>query len=144
MALELECTIRRKLDLQQGQSARGPWVKQEFVVEYQDGNFPNTVCANVWGQDKVNDLARYNVGEKVKISFNISSREFNNRWYTDIRVWRITSASSDAPAAIGVSAPAAPAPAPANNGYQPSAPAGFAPSAPAPTAADAPEDDLPF
>lgn len=142
MALELECTIRQKLALQQGQSSRGPWVKQEFVVEYQDGNFPNTVCANVWGQDKVNDLARYNVGDKVKISFNISSREYNSRWYTDIRVWRIAS-TADAPEGSAAPSPAqqpqqSAAP---SQSYQPSAPAGFAPSAPA---QDSPEDDLPF
>ena len=29
------------------------------------------------------------VGDKVKVSFNLSSREFNGRWYTDVRVWRM-------------------------------------------------------
>jgi len=140
MALELECRIVRKLNVQNGTSARGQWCKQEFIVEYQDGNFPNQVCMNVWGEDKVNDLGKFNVGDKVKVSFNLSSREFNGRWYNDIRAWRVEPSGAEAPqAAEQPRQPRAP--------YQPAAPAGFAPSAPAPTMNDMPadsEDDLPF
>lgn len=89
MALELEGRIVRKLPVQQGTSARGAWAKQEFIFEYQEGNFPSQICMNVWGDDKVKDLDRHQVGDKVKISFNLSSREYNGRWYTDVRAWRI-------------------------------------------------------
>ena len=89
MALELEGRIARKLNIQSGATARGPWQKQEFILEYQEGNFPTQVCMNVWGEDKVKELARYQVGDKVKVSFNLSSREYNGRWYSDIRAWRI-------------------------------------------------------
>ena len=89
MALELEGRIARKFNVQTGTSARGAWSKQEFVIEYQEGNFPTQVCMNVWGEDKVRDLDKYQVGDKVKVSFNLSSREFNGRWYTDVRAWRI-------------------------------------------------------
>ena len=89
MALEIEGAIIRMLDVQNGVSARGPWSKQEFVIEYQEGNFPTQICLNVWGEDKVKDLGRFNIGDRVKISFNLSSREYNGRWYTDVRAWRI-------------------------------------------------------
>ena len=79
MALELEGRIARKLNIQSGATARGPWQKQEFILEYQEGNFPTQVCMNVWGEDKVKELARYQVGDKVKVSFNLSSREYNGR-----------------------------------------------------------------
>jgi hypothetical protein len=52
---------------------------------------------NVWGEDKVKDLEKYQIGDKVKVSFNLSSREFNGRWYTDVRAWRIESAGQAAP-----------------------------------------------
>ena len=52
---------------------------------------------NVWGEDKVRDLEKYQVGDKVKISFNLSSREYNGRWYTDVRAWRIEPAGQTAP-----------------------------------------------
>ena len=127
--MELEGRIARKLNVQTGTSARGAWSKQEFVLEYQEGNFPTQVCMNVWGEDKVRELDKYQVGDKVKVAFNLSSREFNGRWYTDVRAWRIEPA-----------------------GAQQSAPAGNysapAPSAPLPTADDMSsplsEDDLPF
>lgn len=87
--MELEGRIARKLNVQSGTSARGNWAKQEFIFEYQEGNYPSQVCMNVWGEDKVRDLEKYQVGDKVKVSFNLSSREFNGRWYTDVRAWRI-------------------------------------------------------
>ena len=133
MALELEGRIARKLGVQTGTSARGTWSKQEFIFEYQEGNFPSQVCMNVWGEDKVRELDKFQVGDKVKVSFNLSSREYNGRWYTDVRAWRIE-----------------PAAAAQQGGYAPqseyAAPA--APSAPLPTADDMSsplsDDDLPF
>ena len=83
MALELEGRIARKLGVQTGTSARGAWSKQEFIFEYQEGNFPSQVCMNVWGEDKVRELDKFQVGDKVKVSFNLSSREYNGRWYTE-------------------------------------------------------------
>ena len=96
MAMELEGRIVRKLNVQSGTSARGAWAKQEFIIEYQEGNYPSQVCMNVWGEDKVKDLDKYQVGDKVKVSFNLSSREFNGRWYTDVRAWRIEPAAQQA------------------------------------------------
>lgn len=110
MALELEGRIARKLSVQSGTSARGSWSKQEFILEYQEGNYPAQVCMNVWGDDKVRELDKYQVGDKVKVSFNLSSREYNGRWYNDIKAWRIEPAGS-APAVQQMpSAPVAPHP----------------------------------
>ena len=132
MALELEGRIARKLNVQTGTSARGAWSKQEFILEYQEGNFPAQVCMNVWGEDKVRELDKYQVGDKVKVSFNLSAREYNGRWYNDVRAWRIEPAGS---------APAAP-----QTPVTPAAPS--APVAPPPTEVpeftSMPEDDLPF
>ena len=134
MALEIEGRIARKLNVQTGTSSRGAWSKQEFVIEYQEGNFPTQLCMNVWGDDKVRELEKYQVGDKVKISFNLSSREYNGRWYTDVRAWRIE------PAGQAQSAPVQ------QETYQ--QPAGAYQPAPAPTIDDLPgddgSDDLPF
>ena len=91
MALELEGKIINKLMVQTGTSARGTWAKQEFILEIQEGNFPSSVCLNVWGEDKIKDLDKFHIGDKVKASINISSREYNGRWYTEIRAWRLES-----------------------------------------------------
>ena len=134
MALELEGTLRQKMGVQSGTSARGPWAKQEFVVDFPDGNFTSQACFTAWGQDKVQELDKYQVGDRVKVSFNLKSREFNGRWYNDLQIWRIAPAGEAQPVA-----PAAPA------YVQPAAPA---PMAPAPTLEDMPgdaaDDDMPF
>ena len=87
--MEITGKITKKLAPQKGVSARGEWQKQEFVIEYQEGQYPSVVCFNVWGADKVNELAGYSEGEEVKVSFNLSAREYAGRWYNDLRAWRI-------------------------------------------------------
>ena len=89
-SLELECRILQKLTVQSGTSARGPWAKQDFVVEYQDGQYKEKAVLQVFGTDRVKDLENYQVGDQVKVSFKIQAREYNNRWYNDIRVWKIS------------------------------------------------------
>ena len=138
--LEIEGRLVQKLAVQSGRSARGDWSKQEFILEYKEGNFPASVCFSVWGADKVRDLERFQVGDQLRVSFNAASREFNGRWYTDLRAWRIAPLTQDAPAPQG--------PEPVGRAAD-SMPAGFAPApmrqAPAPTLDDLQEgDDLPF
>ena len=138
MALEIEGTLAQKLPVQSGNSARGPWAKQEFILEFPDGNFTAKACFTAWGQDKVQDLGKYQVGDKVKVSFNLKSREYNGRWYNDLQIWKI------APAGAQPAAPAQPAP---QAKPAPQAPAWQ--QAPAPTLEDMPadsegEEDLPF
>ena len=125
------------MPVQQGQSARGPWAKQEFVLEFPDGNYTSQACFTAWGQDKVQDLAKYAAGDKVKVSFNLKSREYAGKWYNDLQIWKLAPAGA-------LAAPAAPAVSAAAPAAMPSA---F--DAPAPTLDDMPpedlsEDDLPF
>ena len=137
MALEIEGTLAQKLPVQSGNSARGPWAKQEFILEFPDGNFTAKACFTAWGQEKVQDLGKYQVGDKVKVSFNLKSREYNGRWYNDLQIWKI------APAGAQPAAPAQPAPQ-----ARPVAQAPAYPQAPAPTLEDMPAEDggedLPF
>ena len=150
MALEIEGRIARKLNVQSGTSARGAWEKQEFVLEIQEGSFPSQVCMNVWGADKVRELEKYQVGDRVKVAFNLSSREYNGRWYTDVRVWRIEPVSDDGASAQQYGSAARNGSAQAGVSRQ-GAPSygGQMSQAPMPTADDMPagldgDDDLPF
>ena len=139
MALEIEGTLSQKLPVQSGSSARGPWTKQEFILEFPDGNFTAKACFLAWGQEKVQDLGKYQVGDKVKVSFNLKSREYNGRWYNDLQIWKIAPAGAQ---------PAAPAQQPAPQA-KPAPQAAAWQQAPAPTLEDMPADsegaeDLPF
>ena len=140
MALEIEGTLRQKLTPQKGTSARGEWTKQEFILEFPDGNYTSQACFTAFGQDKVAELDKNQVGYKVKEAINLRSREFNGRWYTDLQIWKVSPASA-APQAASPAAPSAPA-----ASY---APAPQAQAVPAPGIDDMPpededQDDLPF
>jgi len=140
--MEIEGRIVRKLNVQTGTSARGGWAKQEFIIEFQEGNFPAQACFNVWGEDKVKELERHQVGDTVKVSFNISSREYNGRWYTDLRAWKIDPATGAKQRTDGYAVSAGSYSAPTGAGTE------VPPAAPMPTSDDMPTDlgydDLPF
>lgn len=87
MPLELTGRIVKFMQPQSGNGRNGTWTKQDFIIETND-QYPKTVCVTAWG-DKVDELNRLQQGEDVKLSINIESREYNERWYTDIKVWKI-------------------------------------------------------
>ncbi|HDP74570.1 MAG TPA: DUF3127 domain-containing protein [Bacteroidales bacterium] len=92
--MEIQGKLIKKLDLLTGQGKNGTWIKQEFIIETQE-QFPRKVCISLWG-DKVRGLEAIPVGNQLKASINIESREYNGRWYTDVRAWRIESMSKSA------------------------------------------------
>ncbi|HPF92436.1 MAG TPA: DUF3127 domain-containing protein [Tenuifilaceae bacterium] len=85
--MEIAGKLIQKLDQQSGQGRNGTWVKQEFILETQD-QYPRKVCIALWG-DKVKDIDNLNIGDTLKAMINVESREFNGRWYTDVKAWRI-------------------------------------------------------
>lgn len=92
--MEIKGKIHRILPEVKGEGKNGPWRKQEFVIEQND-EYKKLVCVSTWG-DKV-DLTKYKQGEPVVAHVNVESREYNNRWYTDIKVWRLEKAGDAAP-----------------------------------------------
>lgn len=130
-----------------GESARGPWVKGGFVIET-DGDYPRKVAFITFGEERVAMAKNIPMGSPVQVTFNPESREFNERWYTDLRASRIQPfVPGQMPAATGYAwqgaAPAAPVQpaAPAQPAAAPAQPANFAA---APQMASNPDDDLPF
>jgi len=87
MSLEVEGKVIKIMAEQSGDSRNGKWVKQEFVIETED-NFPKKICFSAWN-DKTKALKGIKVGDSIKVSFEASSREFNDKWYTDLRAWKI-------------------------------------------------------
>jgi hypothetical protein len=88
MALDVTGRIVQVLDLQTGASARGDWKKQEFILETED-QYPRKICISLWG-DRINDIAGIQLNkELITVSITLESREFNGRWYTDARGWKI-------------------------------------------------------
>lgn len=131
------------LPMQSGTSKTGnAWKKKEYVLETED-TYPKKIHFDFFG-DRA-DQYQLTVGQRVRLSFDIESREYNGRWYTSIRGWK-----SEPAAMPGVAGTPAPAAAPAYPGAAPAFPEPAAPAAPAygspfPGATEsAPNDDLPF
>ncbi|MBR2638545.1 MAG: DUF3127 domain-containing protein [Bacteroidaceae bacterium] len=85
------------------------WKMQEYVLETTQEQYPRRVCFNVFGADKI---AQFNIqiGETMTVSFDINAREYNGRWYNDIRAWRVERGEATAPVATPVSQPVVNAP----------------------------------
>ena len=127
--MEIKGRIIHVLPLQEGVSKAGnPWKKQEYVLETEE-QYPRKVCFNLFG-DKVDQYPAA-IGEDVVVSFDLESREFNGRWYTDVRAWKIEKSAS-----VAQGVPDMP---PMPNDIAP-----FPPAPAAPDLAPSPNDDLPF
>ena len=90
--MEISGKIIQVLDLQQGTSKAGnAWKKQEYVLETHD-TYPKKVKFDFFGERV--DQYPLSLGDEVTVSFDLESREFNGRWYTDVSAWRIEPAGS--------------------------------------------------
>jgi len=65
-----------------GEGRNGPWKRQDFIMETDD-QYPKKVCVSVWN-DKV-DVGKLQPGDPVTVEISIESREYNGRWYTDVK-----------------------------------------------------------
>lgn len=98
--MELAGKIVKRLPVVSGESTRGPWKKQDFIIETSE-QYPKKVCVTCWG-DKVDELENLTDGQDVRVAINIESREYNERWYTDVKAWKIDTAGADQPASAPV------------------------------------------
>lgn len=85
--MEFEGIVYKILPLTKGTSARGEWQRQDVVFEMQDGSFARKICVTFF--NKPDDVAKLHEGATYNVSVNIESREYNGRWYTDVRAWRL-------------------------------------------------------
>ncbi len=84
--MQLIAKLIQSLPLQSGIGKNGEWKKQDIIVETQD-QYPKKICVSFWGDKINNDLLQ--IGNLLKIDFDIESREYNSKWYTDVKAWKI-------------------------------------------------------
>lgn len=121
--MEIKGKIIQILSATSGTSSKGEWKRQDFILETQD-QYPKKVCISNWN-DKV-DINSLPENAIITASINIESREFNGKWYTDVKIWKIDADSSNNSTGFtneNASPPPIEAP---------------------PETSDLPEDDLPF
>jgi hypothetical protein len=142
--MEFTGRIIKVLEQRGGVSARtgNPWKMQDFVIEETIGQFPKRMVFNVFGEENLN---RFNIqeGQELTVSFDINAREYNGRWYNDVRVWNVVAATAAQPAAVQA-APFPPAGAPAAAPFPPADQPAAQPAQAAFEAAPDESSDLPF
>ena len=96
--MELNGRIIAVLPVQTGQGRNGEWKKQEYVLEHDNSSqYPKRMCFNLWG-DKI-DQFNIREGQNLTVSFDIDCREYQGRWYNDIRAWRVVEQQGGVPVA---------------------------------------------
>jgi hypothetical protein len=91
--MQLTAKLVQLLPLQTGTGKNGEWKKQDIIVET-EGQYPKKVCISIWGDKIKTDLLK--TGTLLNISFDVESREYNSRWYTDVKAWKIEPAGAGA------------------------------------------------
>lgn len=84
--MEISGKIIQVLDEQSGTGRNGVWKKQDFILETKS-QYPKKVCLTVWG-DKIEQF-NMKEGDEVTAGIEIESREYNGRWYTDVKIWKV-------------------------------------------------------
>ena len=110
MSLSVKGKLSRKLSVESGTSKAGKeWKKQSFIVDTGSQYNPE-ICFELFGEEKIEMLKNHNEGDQIDVSFNLSSREYNGRYFHNVDAWRIESQdvkNNDIQAAPEFNAPAA-------------------------------------
>ena len=106
--MELIGKIIQVLEERGGVSARtgSEWRMGSYVLETTTDRFPRKMMFEVFGADKIQQF-NIQVGEMVRVSFDIDAREYQGRWYNSIRAWNVDRNIVDPMAQIPVAAPSA-------------------------------------
>jgi len=88
--MEVTGKITNILPIQSGVGRNGnEWKKQELIIQTEE-QYPKNICITLWGNTIDNNTKH---GDKIKASVDIESREFNGKWYTTVKAWKIESLS---------------------------------------------------
>jgi hypothetical protein len=123
--MEIIRTVAQLLPLVTDKRKNSTWPTQELTTKIEDGKSTKKICYFPWG-DKIQQ-AGLALNETVKVFFDIESREYNARWFTEAKAWKVEKqgAGASSGATTNTSSPQVPNDAPSFN------------AAPV-------EDDLPF
>ena len=109
--MEIVGKIIAVLPEQSGIAKNGnPWKVQAYVLETTE-QYPRKVHFEIFGEERIKQYPCA-IDQLVTVSFDIESREFNGRWYTSIRAWKVAQGDTTQAAQPAAAAPAAPAAAP--------------------------------
>ncbi len=84
------------LPVQTGEGKNGTWQKGGFVIETSTEKFPKKICFVTWS-DTIAQVNALQIGENVKVYFDLESREYMGKWFSDIKAWKVERLSGGTP-----------------------------------------------
>lgn len=97
-SFEIEGKLHKKFDTE---SKTQTFQAREFVIEVQDGNYPQMVKFQLT-QDRCALLDNFEEGQVIKVQFDLRGREWQGKYFTNLNAWRVEAGSgtTDAPAQV--------------------------------------------
>ena len=87
--LSIKGHLIKKNDIENIESKEGKkWTKQTFILQT-PAEYNNQICFQLFGEEKIKLLETHKIGDQIEVFFNISSREYNNRYYHNVDAWKI-------------------------------------------------------
>ena len=93
--MEVQGKITKVLDVQKGTSKEGKeWQKLTFILETTE-QYNNIYAIEVFGAEKVENFTKFNkLGDEVKVDFNVSTNEWQGKYFTSLSAWKVFKAES--------------------------------------------------
>lgn len=86
--MQIEGKLINHLPTQTGEGKNGQWEKGGFVIETPDPKYPKKIAFTTWGET-VGTVGNIAIGSNVKVSFDVESREYNGKYFTDAKAFKV-------------------------------------------------------
>lgn len=88
--MQFKGIIKEALPVVTGQGARGQWVKQGFVLEYEPGQYPKSIAFDVFGDERLQKF-RISVGEELICDIDFKAvKGRNGGTFNSVDCWNVT------------------------------------------------------
>ena len=88
--MQFKGKIIEALPVVTGQGARGQWVKQGFVLEYESGQYPKSIAFDVFGDERLQKF-RISVGEELICDIDFKAVKGKNGYtFNSVDCWNVT------------------------------------------------------
>ena len=88
--MQFKGIIKEALPVVTGQGARGQWVKQGFVLEYESGQYPKSIAFDVFGDERLQKF-RISVGEELICDIDFKAvKGRNGGTFNSVDCWNVT------------------------------------------------------
>ncbi|MAQ69603.1 MAG: hypothetical protein CMD23_00725 [Flavobacteriales bacterium] len=93
--LSIKGSLIKKNEVENIESKDGKkWIKQTFLLKT-SAEYNNQICFQLFGEEKIKLLEAYQLGDVIEVFFNVSSREYNGRYYHNIDAWKIADGNKE-------------------------------------------------